>query len=63
MDLKTETTESALTAVLAHLDEREQLKAEVAASGAIIRRKLDAYSDALERILLSLHQSQAVYQR
>ena len=63
VDLKTETTESALTAVLAHLDEREQLKAEVAASGAIIRRKLDAYSDALERILLSLHQSQAVYQR
>ncbi|HAV06305.1 MAG TPA: polysaccharide pyruvyl transferase family protein, partial [Pseudomonas sp.] len=48
---------------LAHLDNREQLKAEVAASGAIIRRKLDAYSAALEQILATLHQPQAAYQR
>ena len=63
VDLKTEDTDSALELVLAHLDNREQLKAEVAASGAIIRRKLDAYSAALEQILATLHQPQAAYQR
>lgn len=63
VDLKTEDTESALELVLAHLDNREQLKAEVAASGAIIRRKLDAYGVALEQILSTLHQPQAAYQR
>ncbi|MDT3709361.1 MAG: polysaccharide pyruvyl transferase family protein [Pseudomonadaceae bacterium] len=63
VDLKTESTASALEAVLEHLDNREQLKMEVAASGAIIRRKLDAYSLGLEQILVSLNQGQPAYQR
>ena len=62
VDLKTEGTDSALELVLSHLENREQLKMEVAASSAIIRRKLDAYSAALEQILASLQQPQAANQ-
>ncbi|WP_028239919.1 polysaccharide pyruvyl transferase family protein [Stutzerimonas azotifigens] len=62
VDLKTETTESALQKVLAHLEQRDRLKAEVEASSEIIRRKLAAYSYALEGLMTSLRQGQPAYQ-
>ncbi|MBB3104845.1 polysaccharide pyruvyl transferase WcaK-like protein [Azomonas macrocytogenes] len=58
VDLKVETTESALEKILSKLDGREQLQTEVDASGSIIRRKLSAYSSALEELMDSLANGQ-----
>ncbi|WP_421681771.1 polysaccharide pyruvyl transferase family protein [Stutzerimonas urumqiensis] len=62
VDLKAETTEGALAKVFAHMAERGQLKAEVAASAEIIKRKLAAYSYSLESLMTSLRQGQPVLQ-
>ena len=59
VDLTTEDTTSALERVLACLDQREQLKAEVQASQAIIQRKLAAYSAALEVLIGGLMQKRS----
>ena len=51
VDLTTADTTTALEQVLSCLDQREQLKAEVQASQAIIQRKLAAYSASLEVLI------------
>lgn len=62
VDLKSETTDSALQKVLAHLEQRDQLRAEVRASREIIQSKLADYSAALESLMTSLRQGQPAYQ-
>ncbi|MBA1275169.1 polysaccharide pyruvyl transferase family protein [Stutzerimonas azotifigens] len=62
VDLKTESTDSALQKVLDSLENREQLRQEVAAGAEIIKRKLAAYGAALEDIMTSLIQGQPAYQ-
>ncbi|MFC3607060.1 polysaccharide pyruvyl transferase family protein [Stutzerimonas tarimensis] len=62
VDLRTESTESALEMVLAKLDNRDRLRNEVAASQDIIRRKLAAYSRALEELMSKLVPGHLAYQ-
>lgn len=62
VDLRSESTESALDKTLSCLDDRLQLAAEVAASGELIRRKLFAYRSTLEEWLGTLAQTQPACQ-
>lgn len=56
VDLRMESAESAVEKVLASLEQREKLKAEVAVSSKVIRHKLSAYKSSLANLIESIAQ-------